>query len=82
MSDQKLFHPNIVVKMDKNRCKSAQTSNKCWSISLKFGPKITCHSLNLIAYPAGNRMSKRNQKDTGYDIQNSCLFEIRNDIIC
>ena len=32
--------------------------------------------------PAGNRMSKRNQKDTGYDIQNSCLFEIRNDIIC
>ena len=39
MSDQKLFHPNIVVKMDKNRCKSAQTSNKCWSISLKFGPK-------------------------------------------
>ena len=39
MSDQKLFHPNIVAKMDKNRCKSAQTSNKCWSISLKFGPK-------------------------------------------
>ena len=42
MSDQTLFHPNIVVKMDKNRCKSAQTSktsNKCWSISLKFVPK-------------------------------------------
>ena len=32
--------------------------------------------------PAGNRISKRNQKDTGYDIQNSCLFEIRNDSMC
>ena len=33
-------------------------------------------------HPAGNRISKRNQKDTGQDIRNSCSFEIRNDIIC
>ena len=37
--NRKYFHPNIVVKIAKNRCKSAQTSTKCWSISLKFGPK-------------------------------------------
>ena len=49
MSDQKLLHPKNVVKTAQNRCKSAQNSTKCWSISLKFGPKITCHALNLIA---------------------------------
>ena len=49
MSDEKLFHQNIVVKVAKNRYKSAQTSTKCWSISLKFGPIIACHLLNLIA---------------------------------
>ena len=53
MSNQKLFHQNIVVKLAKNRYKSAQTSIKCWSISLKFGPKITCHLLNLIAQVVG-----------------------------
>ena len=53
MSNQKLFHQNIVVKLAKNRYKSAQTSIKCWSISLKFGPKITCHLLNLIAQVLG-----------------------------
>ena len=42
MSNQKLFHQNIVLNIAKNRCNSAQTSTKCWSISLKFGLKITC----------------------------------------
>ena len=40
MSNQKLFHQNIVLNISKNRCKSVQTSTKCWSISLKFGLKI------------------------------------------
>ena len=40
MSDLKLFHQNIVLNIAKNRCKSAQTSTKYWSISLKFGLKI------------------------------------------
>ena len=40
MSDQKLLHPKTVVKTAQNRCKSAQNSTKCWSISLKLGPKI------------------------------------------
>ena len=39
MSNQKLFHQNIVLNIAKNRCNSAQTSTKCWSISLKFGLK-------------------------------------------
>ena len=39
MPNQKLFHQNIVVKLAKNRYKSAQTSIKCWSISLKIWPK-------------------------------------------
>ena len=37
MSNQKLFHQNIVLNIAKNRCNSAQTSTKYWSISLKFG---------------------------------------------
>ena len=53
MSDQELFHQNFVVKIAKNRCKSAQTSTKCWSISLKFGPKFTWHILNLIVQVLG-----------------------------
>ena len=44
MSDQKLVHQNIVVKMAKSRCKSAQTSTKCWSISLKFGHVMSLYS--------------------------------------
>ena len=36
-------------KMVKNRCKSAQTSTKYWSIILKFGQKINWRILNLIA---------------------------------
>ena len=39
MSNQKLFHQNIVLNIAKNRCNSAQTSTKYWSISLKFGLK-------------------------------------------
>ena len=53
MSDLKLFHQNIVLNIAKNRCKSAQTSTKYWSISLKFGLKFTCHLLNLTAYVLG-----------------------------
>ena len=53
MSGQELFHQNFVVKIAKNRCKSAQTSTKCWSISLKFGPKFTWHILNLIVQVLG-----------------------------
>ena len=49
MSEKKLFHQNIVLNIAKNRCKSAQTITKCWSISLKFGLRITCHILNLTA---------------------------------
>ena len=45
MSNQKIFHQNSVLNIAKNRCKSAQTSTKYWSISLKFGLKITCHIL-------------------------------------
>ena len=41
-----------------------------------------CCMMYWCAYPAGNRISKRNEKDTGQDIKNSCLFEIQNDIIC
>ena len=40
MSNQKLFPQNIVLNIAKNRCNSAQTSTKYWSISLKFGLKI------------------------------------------
>ena len=47
MSEQKLFYQNIFVKVAKNRYKSAQTNTECWFISLKFGPQITCHILNL-----------------------------------
>ena len=36
-------------KMVKNRCKSAQTSTKYWSIILKFGQKINWRILNLLA---------------------------------
>ena len=36
-------------KMAKNRCRSAQTSTKYWSIILKFGQKINWCILNLIA---------------------------------
>ena len=36
-------------KMVKNRCKSAKTSTKYWSIILKFGQKINWRILNLIA---------------------------------
>ena len=43
MSNQKLFHQNIVLNIAKSRCKSAQTRMKCWPISLQFSLKITCH---------------------------------------
>ena len=36
-------------KMVKNRCKSAKTSTKYWSIILKFGQEINWRILNLIA---------------------------------
>ena len=36
-------------KMVKNRCKSAKTSTKYWSIILEFGHKINWRTLNLIA---------------------------------
>ena len=39
MSDQNLFHQKIVLNIAQNRCKSTQTSTKCWSIILKFWPK-------------------------------------------
>ena len=39
MSNQKIFHQNSVLNIAKNRCKSAQTSTKYWSISLQFGLK-------------------------------------------
>ena len=41
MSNQKLFHQNIVLNIAKNICNSAQTSTKYWPLSLKFGLKIT-----------------------------------------
>ena len=41
MSEQKLLVPNIAVKLVKNTCKSAQTSAKYWSVTRKFGQKIT-----------------------------------------
>ena len=53
MSEQKIFNPNIAVKMVQNRCKSAKTSTKYCSVTLKLGPKITCHILNLIAQVLG-----------------------------
>ena len=53
MSEQKIFDPNNAIKMVQNRCKSAQTSTKYWSVTMKLGPNITCHSLNLIAQVLG-----------------------------
>ena len=53
MSEQKIFNPNNAVKMVQNRCKSAQTSTKYYSVATKLGPKITCHPLNLIAQVSG-----------------------------
>ena len=53
MSEQKIFNPNNAVKMVQNRCKSAQTSTKYCSVTMKLGPNITCHSLNLIAQVLG-----------------------------
>ena len=52
MSDQKLLHPKNVVKTAQNRCKSAQNSTKCWSISLKFGPKnhLPCTKSDCIGF--------------------------------
>ena len=53
MSEQKIFNPNNAVKMVQNRCKSAQTSTKYCSVTMKLGPNITCHSLNLTAQVLG-----------------------------
>ena len=49
MSEQKIFNPNNAVKMVQNRCKSAKTSTKYCSVTMKFGQKISWHILNLIA---------------------------------
>ena len=38
MSEQKIFNPNNAVKMVQNRCKSAQTSTKYYSVATKLGP--------------------------------------------
>ena len=50
MSEQKIFNRNIAVKMVQNRCKSAKTSTKYCSVTMKLGQNITCHILNLIAF--------------------------------
>ena len=39
MSEQKIYNPNNAVKMVQNRCKSAQTSTKYCSVTMKLGPK-------------------------------------------
>ena len=53
MSEQKRFNPNMAVKRVQNRCKSAKTSTKYCSVTLKFGQKVTWHTLNLIAQVLG-----------------------------
>ena len=53
MSEQKIFNPNIAVKMVQNRCKSAQTSTKYCSVIRKLTANITWHTLNLTAQVSG-----------------------------
>ena len=53
MSEQKLFVPNMAVKLVRNTCKSPQTSTRCCSVTIKFDQEITWHLLNLIAQVLG-----------------------------
>ena len=53
MSEQELSNPNIAVKTLKNTCKSSQTSTKYYSVTMRFGQKLTWHILNLIAEVLG-----------------------------
>ena len=41
MSEQELSNPNIAVKTLKNTCKSPQTSTKYYSVTMRFGQKLT-----------------------------------------
>ena len=48
MSDQKLLHQNIVVKVAKIRYKSTQTSTKCWSIMTNISCQFEIYTYNTL----------------------------------